>query len=182
MRGRLPGTLRGVLTVRLSLPSEEAGRLIEMAAVAGRSVDHQLLADVCALSADALRTALREAVEAQILVVEHDRTFERYRFRHALVQEAAYDDLLPAERRGLHVAYAHAIEARPAGVGATRPPDWSSLPTTGPLPSILRARSVRPSRPGTRPGTSTPTPWQWTVRARHWTVGRRACLGSTYGP
>jgi tetratricopeptide (TPR) repeat protein len=115
---RLPETLRGVLMVRLAARSETAGRLVEVAAVAGRQVEHDVLADVCGLSEDELRTALREAVEAQILVVERERATERYQFRHALAQEAAYDELLPAERRGLHAAYARAIEARPAGGGA----------------------------------------------------------------
>ena len=117
-RERLPETLRGVLLVRLSAVSVTAGRLVEVAAVAGRQVEHDVLADVCGLSEVEMRTALREAVHAQLLVVDLDETTERYQFRHALVQEAAYDELLPSERRGLHAAYARAIEARPASVGA----------------------------------------------------------------
>lgn len=117
-RERLPETLRGVLLVRLSATSETAGRLVEVAAVAGRQVEHDVLADVCELSEAEMRTALREVVDAQILVVGHGDAVERYQFRHALVQEAAYDELLPSERRGLHAAYARAIEARPAGGGA----------------------------------------------------------------
>jgi DNA-binding CsgD family transcriptional regulator/tetratricopeptide (TPR) repeat protein len=117
-RGRLPETLRGVLLVRLSGRSETAARLIEIAAVAGREVDHDVLAEVCELSEVEMGTALREAVDAQLLVVDGGGTSERYRFRHALVQEAAYDELLPSERRGLHGAYARAIEARPVGGGA----------------------------------------------------------------
>jgi DNA-binding CsgD family transcriptional regulator len=114
---RLPDTLREILAVRLSMQSEAAGRLIGVAAVAGRQVDHEVLAHVCGLSDPELQTALREAVDAQILVADRDQTVERYRFRHALAQEAAYDDLLPAERRGLHVEYARALEAQPAGTG-----------------------------------------------------------------
>jgi Predicted ATPase len=116
-RARLPETLRGVLLVRLSATSETARRLVEVAAVAGRQVEHDVLADVCGLSEAEMRTALREVVDAQILVVGHGDAVERYQFRHALVQEAAYDELLPSERRGLHAAYARAIEARPAGGG-----------------------------------------------------------------
>ena len=62
--------------------------------------------------------ALHEAVDAQLLVVDRADAAERYAFRHALVQEAAYDDLLPSERRALHAAYARAIDARQAGGGA----------------------------------------------------------------
>ena len=117
-RDRLPETLREVLVVRLAAASETAGRVVEIAAVAGRQVEHDVLADVCGLSEDVLQAALREAVESQLLVVERGDAAERYKFRHALAQEAAYDQLLPSERRGLHAAYAHAIEARPAGRGA----------------------------------------------------------------
>ena len=44
-RERLPETLRGVLQVRLAAGSEDAGRLVEIAAVAGRQVEHELLAE-----------------------------------------------------------------------------------------------------------------------------------------
>ena len=114
----LPQTLRGVLQVSLSAPSEAAARLVEVAAVAGTQVDHEALAAVCGLSEDELSAALREAIDAQLLVADDDGDRERYRFRHALVQEAAYDELLPSQRRTLHASYAKAIEARPPGAGA----------------------------------------------------------------
>ncbi|MDO8483532.1 MAG: AAA family ATPase [Candidatus Limnocylindrales bacterium] len=117
-RERLPETLHDVLLVHLSATSEIAARLVEVAAVAGRQVEHNILASVCGLSEVEMGAALHEAVDAQLLVVDLDDVVERYQFRHALVQEAAYDGLLPSERRGLHAAYAHAIEARPAGGGA----------------------------------------------------------------
>ena len=119
-RERLPETLRGVLLVRLSGSSDAAARLVEVAAVAGREVDHEVLADVCGLGHAEMAVALREAVASQILVADRDTEVERYRFRHALVQEAAYDELLPSERRRLHSAYAQALEMRPIGGGAER--------------------------------------------------------------
>ncbi len=117
-RERLPETLRGVLLVHLSAASERARRLVEIAAVAGRQVEHEVLAEVCGLSDAEMGVALHEAVDAQLLVIGADDAVAGYRFRHALVQEAAYDELLPSERRVLHGAYARAIEARPAGGGA----------------------------------------------------------------
>ena len=85
--------------------------------MAGRQVEHELLAEVCGLSDVDLGLALRSAIAAQLLFVDQDGPVERYRFRHALVQEAAYDGLLPSERRVLHAAYARAIEANPPGSG-----------------------------------------------------------------
>ncbi len=117
-QARLPETLRGVLLARLSGRSEKASHLIEVASVAGRQVGHDVLADVYGSSEADLQAALHEAVDAQLLVVDPADVVEHYRFRHTLVREAAYDELLPSERRGLHAAYARAIEARPVGGGA----------------------------------------------------------------
>src|SRR5262249_10669918 len=90
---------------------------------AGRRVDHRLLTDVSELPADELIGLLREAVDHHVLVVESDPiAMDTYAFRHALMQEAIYDDLLAAERTRLHCAYARAlsrrIEARTAGTEA----------------------------------------------------------------
>src|SRR5829696_338863 len=50
---------------------------------------------------------LREAVAANLLVA--DATNESYVFRHALVQEALYGDLLPSQRVRLHATYARLL-------------------------------------------------------------------------
>ena len=52
---------------------------------------------------------------------------ERYAFRHALVQEVVYDDLLPGERRTLHRAFAEALEARTPVGGAAEAGRWAEL-------------------------------------------------------
>jgi hypothetical protein len=38
---------------------------------------------------------------------------QAYEFRHALLREEAYDELLPGEREGLHLTIARALDARP---------------------------------------------------------------------
>ncbi len=60
------------------------------------------------LGEDELALALREAVEAQLIVVGRD---ERYGFRHALIREVIYDDLLPGERAELHLRLARKLES-----------------------------------------------------------------------
>ncbi len=112
----LPDTLREVLLARVSALSEDAQRILGMAAVAGRSVDAGLLGEVAARPEPELEEPLREALAAQLLVSDTDDG--RYRFRHALLAEAVYDDLLPSERRRLHAAYASALDARPVPEGA----------------------------------------------------------------
>ncbi len=112
----LSDTLREVLLSRVSTLSEEAQRILGMAAVDGRSMDPALLAEVAARPEPDLEEPIREALAAQLLVSDPDEG--RYRFRHALLAEVVYDDLLPSERRRLHAAYAAALDARPVPDGA----------------------------------------------------------------
>jgi|GEM_PF-6999749 len=61
-----------------------------------------------------LHGALREAVAEQMLVAGEDGLLF---FRHALLREAVYDDLLPGERVELHLALARALEQRDVAGG-----------------------------------------------------------------
>ena len=58
-------------------------------------------------TATRLNDALRDAVAEQVLMTGDD---DRFLFRHALLREALYDDLLPGERSELHLALARAFE------------------------------------------------------------------------
>jgi DNA-binding CsgD family transcriptional regulator len=120
--GRLPATLREIVLARLSSLSEPSVRLVEVAAVAGREVDHDLLAKVLGASDVEVLAALREAVASHLLIAVSDGADERYRFRHALVQEAVYDDMLPSDRRQLHGAYARAIVSDEGADGSSDAP------------------------------------------------------------
>ena len=106
--GPLPPTLREVLLARISAMPDRAQTVIGVAAVAGRRVDHGLLAKVAGMDEHDLLDALRTAVASQVLVTStnDDGLDGDYAFRHALLQEAAYDDLLPGERLALHLAFA----------------------------------------------------------------------------
>jgi DNA-binding CsgD family transcriptional regulator len=106
----LPDSLRDILLLRYWNLSREAQALCRVVAAAGPRVWHDVLDDVLAdvttgVGPDPDETA-REAVEAQVLVA----TDVGYTFRHALVQEAVYAELLPGERRRLHAAHARALE------------------------------------------------------------------------
>ncbi len=104
--GRLPADLADLLLVRLERLDDNARLVVRAASVAGRQVSHALLAHGTALADGALEAAVRSAVEANILV-SVDGT--HYTFRHALLDEAIYEDLLPGERVRLHAAYATAL-------------------------------------------------------------------------
>ncbi|MGN6472119.1 MAG: helix-turn-helix transcriptional regulator [Mycobacteriales bacterium] len=107
--GRLPTDLADLLLVRLEQLGDDGRLVVRAASVAGRQVSHQLLATGTELSDAALDAAVRAAVEANILVSADG---EHYAFRHALLAEAIYQDLLPGERVRLHGAYAEALASR----------------------------------------------------------------------
>jgi DNA-binding NarL/FixJ family response regulator len=110
----LPPTLREVLQARLAHVSESTLRLLGVAAVVGRKVDHDLLAQLSEMDERELYEALEEAVAAQLLVVDESAVLERYEFRHALTAEAAAEAVLPSQRRRLHVTIAEHLETAPA--------------------------------------------------------------------
>ncbi|GAA1650398.1 helix-turn-helix transcriptional regulator [Georgenia ruanii] len=105
----MPGTLRDALLGRVRALSEEAQHVLRTAAAAGTQFEHELLAAVSDLPAPALDAALREAVDAVVLVPDDTG----YRFRHALLHEVVQDDLLPGEHTRLHARYAAVLAGRP---------------------------------------------------------------------
>lgn len=105
----LPWHLADLLLVRLDALSDDARELARLAAVAGRRVDHDALATVAGLGPREFDRALREVVDAHIL--EPTSSGRGYGFRHALLAEAVYDDLLPGERTRIHGAYAAMLAA-----------------------------------------------------------------------
>jgi DNA-binding CsgD family transcriptional regulator/tetratricopeptide (TPR) repeat protein len=119
----LSTALHELVVTRVHALSVPAQQMLETAAVAGRRVDHDLLAAVTGLPAHELIGLLREAVDDHVLVVERDVTADVYAFRHSLVQQAIYDDLLTAQRHPLHADYARAmtqrIEERGGGAAAS---------------------------------------------------------------
>ena len=102
----LPWTLTDVLTARLDQLTPGTQQLVRVASVAGRRVTDTLLLQVAALPAPEVEAALREAVAHQVLVPDER---EGYRFRHALLREAVYNDLLPGERVRTHARFAAAL-------------------------------------------------------------------------
>ncbi|MCF7553063.1 LuxR family transcriptional regulator [Pseudonocardia sp. WMMC193] len=112
--GGLPEGLADVLLTRFERLPAPARQVLRVAAVAGRSVAEDTLAEVSDLDPGAFTDAVREAVAHQVLVAD---THGELAFRHALLREAVYADLLPGERGRLHARYADLITARMARPG-----------------------------------------------------------------
>jgi predicted ATPase len=112
----LPPTLADVLLARIQGLSESAQQVLRVTAVAGRRVPHRRLAEVAGQPEPELERGLREAIGAGVLAT--DVATGSYAFRHALLQEAVYGDLLPGEQVRLHAAYARVLAAEPDGAAA----------------------------------------------------------------
>ena len=105
--GGLPDDLADLLLVRFDRLDARARHVVRVASCAGRRVSHALLSAVVALPAEELDAALRVALDQSILVQPDS---DGYTFRHALLAEAVYQDLLPGERVRLHTAYVEALQ------------------------------------------------------------------------
>jgi DNA-binding CsgD family transcriptional regulator/tetratricopeptide (TPR) repeat protein len=116
-RKGLPDSVRDVLLARVAALEPEAIRVLGACAVVGREADEPLLARVTGLADAAISEALRAAVDQAILVAE---PAGGYRFRHALLEEAVHDDLLPSERVNLHRRVADALRDSASKPGAAR--------------------------------------------------------------
>jgi class 3 adenylate cyclase/predicted ATPase len=97
----IPATLADSLMARLDRLGA-AKEVAQRASVLGREFSYPLLAAVVGLEEPALRLGLARLDEAEILFVRGEPPQSSYTFKHALVQEAAYDSLLKRTRRELH--------------------------------------------------------------------------------
>jgi DNA-binding CsgD family transcriptional regulator len=104
---KLPARLADALRVRLRRVPEPARRLLPYAAAIGRPAPAALLGAASGTGEPELSAALRDAVDHHLLV--HDRERDAFLFRHDVVREAVYADLLPGERAPVHGAVAAAI-------------------------------------------------------------------------
>ncbi len=105
----LPTSLREVLAARLAALDDVTQGIVRVAAVAGRVVSHELLERVAGTPSPVLIAALREAVDHRVLLHVVDPA-PGYAFRHALIREAALDQLLATERIEIHRAIADTLE------------------------------------------------------------------------
>jgi predicted ATPase/DNA-binding CsgD family transcriptional regulator len=108
--GPLPPSMREALMLRIERLSPDCRQVVRALAVAGTSTE-AVLAEATGLEADAVSTGLRAAMDAQIAVLDG----QRFGFRHAILREVVYEDLLPGERAELHLCIATAIEATADG-------------------------------------------------------------------
>ena len=101
----IPATLHDSLMARLDrlAPIKEVAQI---GAVIGREFAHDLLAAVAPVDGAKLRDALDRLVASELLFRRGVPPEASYVFKHALVQETAYQSLLRGKRRRLHAGIA----------------------------------------------------------------------------
>jgi len=107
----VPPTLQQSLAARLDRLGE-ARDVAEIAAVLGREFSHVLLADLAGLPEPSLQACLDKLAAADILHVSRSESETFYRFKHALIKDAAYDSLLGSQRQALHLRAAELLRQR----------------------------------------------------------------------
>ena len=107
----LPSSLLDSLMARLDrlAPAKEVAQI---GAAIGREFSYDVLAAVARRPGDQLRSALDQLVAAGLVFRRGTPPEETFLFKHAFVQDAAYDTLLRARRQELHAGIALAFEER----------------------------------------------------------------------
>jgi predicted ATPase len=113
----IPPTLRQSLAARLDRlgPAREVAQI---GAVLGREFAYPLLRDVAELDEPALQASLERLAEADLLFVDGAPPQSTYRFKHALIQDAAYESQLKSRRQALRRRAAETLRDDPERAAA----------------------------------------------------------------
>lgn len=108
---RVPSTLRDLILARVERLAPATKPVLQAAAVGGLRIDSSLVSGALELDEPAVEEALGDAIENNLLAYAPGSR-DTIEFRHPLIREALYDDLLPGRRRRLHAAFAATLQRR----------------------------------------------------------------------
>jgi len=112
----VPDSLQASLLSRLDrLPSAKA--VAQIGSVVGRLFPHDLVAAIADLPDNALNEGLEQLVAAGLASQRGEGAETTYQFKHALVQDTAYQSMLRPRRSGLHAAIVTVLEKTPTQFG-----------------------------------------------------------------
>jgi DNA-binding NarL/FixJ family response regulator len=132
----LPSGLAALLMSRVERVSDAAQQVLRAAAVAGRRAGDHLIRAASGLPDAAYDEAVREAVANHLLVPDGA---DGYTFRHALLREAVYNDLLPGERTRLHGQLAALLSGVPGTAAELAHHSLASHDVPGAFTASIRA-------------------------------------------
>jgi class 3 adenylate cyclase len=116
----IPESLQDSLVGRLDLLGAVKD-IAQLAAMLGREFRRDILAAIWTGSAAALAAGLARLTQAEFIYPVEDRAQQRYIFKHALIQDAAYESLLKSHRATHHRRIAETLEAQFADIAAEQP-------------------------------------------------------------
>ena len=93
----------------------------QLGATVGRTFPYELLREVSPWPEETLQRALGQLVEAELLYQRGMPPQATYVFKHALIQEAAYQSLLKSRRQQVHQRIAQVLEAQFPDTAETQP-------------------------------------------------------------
>lgn len=105
---RVPDTIQEIIMTRLDRLGDDGKRAVQLASVIGRQFFTRLLERVAGFGGK-LDGLLRELRELEIVYEQADAAEPAYVFKHAVIQDVAYQSLLANRRRELHRAVGAAI-------------------------------------------------------------------------
>jgi DNA-binding CsgD family transcriptional regulator len=132
----LPSGLAALLLSRVERVSDAAQQALRAAAVAGRRASDDLVRAASGLPDATYDEAVREAVAHHLLVPDGP---DGYTFRHALLREAVYNDLLPGERTRLHARLAALLADVPGAAAELAHHSLASHDVPGAFAASIRA-------------------------------------------
>jgi class 3 adenylate cyclase len=116
----IPTTLQDALMARLDRLSA-AKAVAQLGAVLGREFSYALIQALAPLDEATLQARLEQLVAAELLYQRGRPPRAIYRFKHALIQDAAYASLLKSTRQQVHQQVAQVLEAQFPETVATQP-------------------------------------------------------------
>ena len=105
----IPSTLQDSLMERLDQLGP-AKHVAQIAAAIGREFTAELLEAIAFMPAHSVREGLRDLEQAGLIFAEPGASTSSYVFKHALVQDVAYQSLLRSRRYELHLRIAELLE------------------------------------------------------------------------
>jgi class 3 adenylate cyclase len=116
----VPPTLQQSLMARLDRLGS-AREVAHIGSVVGRGFSYGLLRAVAGMEDTELQAALEKVADADIVLVQGLPPYSDYRFKHALIQDVAYENLLKSRRHALHRRVAETLRDQFADMAAAQP-------------------------------------------------------------
>ncbi len=116
----IPATLEDLLMARLDRMASNR-EVVQFGATLGREFSYELLRAACSLDEPALQAELAKLVHAELLFMKGRPPRTSYTFKHALIQDAAYQSMLKRKRQQVHKKIAGVLVAQFSELTQTEP-------------------------------------------------------------